>query len=465
MQNTPHGPYPTPKGNLGAFHILVVAAMVCSTAQTAGAQAAGQAASAAASSTSESTVKGPMSIRAEFNAHNAAAAAARTRKDWPEVRKHLAAIDNLMHGSPGIILALARTAVWSGDKAAAFAELKNLIGMGLTREIARDTSFASLHADPEWAGIVAGFAANTKTIGGPEKAFELPSADFIAEDIAYDAARDRFLVTSVRNRTIVAVKRGGSIESFAAAADLWGMMAIAADAKRNVLWATTVAMPRAAGYNKADAGKASVLKYDLASGKLLRRFDLPANERGSIPGDIAVSANGDLFVSDGRTGVIHVIRENATELRVLVAEGTFLSPQGPAVTPDGKTLYVADYQRGLAEVDQSTGAVTWLSHPRNVAVAGIDGLIAADDRTLIAVQNGVMPNRVIEFKLDAKARAITGYRVLAQNPTELRGPTHGVLARGALYFIGNGGFDDFDDEGKPAAGVTPSRPVVYSLKR
>ena len=94
--------------------------------------------------------------------------------------------------------------------------------------------------------------------------------------------------------------------------------------------------------NPADSGRAAILQYDVASGTLRGRYELPRDGTAHEPGDIAVAPNGDLFVSDGRAGVIYVIREGSTSLDTLVRAGPRVSPHGLAPDRDGARVFVAD---------------------------------------------------------------------------------------------------------------------------
>ncbi len=88
--------------------------------------------------------------------------------------------------------------------------------------------------------------------------------------------------------------------------------------------------------NPADLGRAAILQFDVASGTLRGRYELPRDGTAHEPGDIAVAPNGDLFVSDGRAGVIYVIREGSTSLDTLVRAGPLASPQGWRQTATGR---------------------------------------------------------------------------------------------------------------------------------
>jgi len=49
---------------------------------------------------------------------------------------------------------------------------------------------------------------------------------------------------------------------------------------------------------------------------------------------------------------------------------------------------------GIAVINLASGKVDYLLHPEEMAVIGLDGLYLADD-TLIGVQNGTDPERIV----------------------------------------------------------------------
>jgi hypothetical protein len=99
-----------------------------------------------------------------------------------------------------------------------------------------------------------------------------------------------------------------------------------------------------------------------------------------------------------------------------------------------------------------------------VALSGIDGLYLVDRAELIAVQNGVLPNRVLLLTVDDERGVVTASRVLAQDTATIRDPTHGVLVGGEFHFIGNSGWDDFDGDGAPAKVRRLVRPAIRAIE-
>ena len=404
-------------------------------------------------------------IREVYEQHNRAAMAARGAGDWATVRRHAAAVDTLFNGNPATLMSFARASARMGDTVAALRTVRDVVGMGVVRNLKADEDLSALRAHPEWESLLAANEANANAVGATRSVFALPGLDFLAEDIVWDGKRNRYLVSSVHKGSIVAVgKDGRSAELISAkTTGAWGMFALAVDSGRSILWATSTAMPHFEGFTPADSAKSAVLRFDLATGRLQKRYDLRQTKRGNSPGDVAIGRDGSLYVADSRSGVLYVIEPGADSLAVLVGEGTFMSPQQSALSGDGRSLYVADYTRGLARVDLATRAVTWVSHPRNVALSGIDGLLAAGGDRLIAIQNGVFPNRVLALTLDASG-AVTKATVVAQDSKSIREPTHGVLMGDDLHFIANSGWDGFGDDGALRKEHNLVPPVVLSVR-
>jgi sugar lactone lactonase YvrE len=410
---------------------------------------------------------------------NHSAKLAHDAKDYPTYRARVGRLYDLLSGHPDTVFGMAKAEALLGHTAAALEWLDVYASMGLVRDVSDQPDLASLLKADGYAAVLARLEANKRPRSSSVRAFTLPDPDLLTEDIAYDPGTGRFFVSSVREAKIVTIGKGGG-----AASDfvppgrdaIWGVLALAVDARRGVLWATTAAMPQTRGYREADQGHTAVLRYDLATGKLQKRYDLPlppaplpapkgsaaggpppAEERLRVLGDMTVAPNGDVFVSEAVTGAVYTVGHARDELETLVAPGTFISPQTPAVTPDGRRLLVADYVRGIGIVDLATRATTWMTHPKGVAVNGIDGLYLHGD-SLLAVQNGTEPNRVIRLFLDRTLTRILRWEPLDSHSPGLGAPTHGTVVGRDFFYLANSGWDQLADDGsvKPGAALTPA---------
>jgi hypothetical protein len=409
-----------------------------------------------------------------------AAKLAHDRRDFPAFREDCRRLLVLISGHPDAVLAMGKAEALLGNTTAAMEWLNRFAGMGLTRDLAAEADLAALKPTGAMADLVARIAANGKPVSRAARVFTLADPELLTEDIAYDAGRRRFLISSIRQAKIVAVdaSTGATADFVPAGRDaIWGVLALAVDARRGVLWATTAAMAQTRGYRAADAGHTAVLRYDLATGVLQQRYDLPLQARPAssaasgatanverVLGDMTVGPNGDVYASEGEAGAVYLIRHDRDALETLVPEGTFASPQTPAVTPDGRRLLVADYVRGIGVVDLTTRAVTWMPHPYDVAVSGIDGLYWFG-ASLVAVQNGTEPNRVIRLDLDPSLGRIVGWKPLESNSAGLGVPTHGTLVGNSFYFLANSGWNQLADDGslKPGGKLTSAAVLRITL--
>jgi len=380
--------------------------------------------------------------------------------DWRSNLISANELKELLNEAPDSLLEVARANVQVGDLDAALRELEQFTRMGQSTDLlATSSDFAPLLKNANFARIQNAMKANRSPVSTGSTAFQLSDPSLLAEDVDYDPHTRRFFVTSVREKKIVSVEASGASSDFARAPDNWPMLAVKVDPSRRLLWATEVAMQ---GFNFApepDWGRSAVLCYNLRSGKLLRRI---AGPRGSALGDMALMANGDVIVSDGDGGGVYRLLVKGTVLERL-DDGDFISPQTPAMHPDGKHVFVPDYERGIGVLEIATKQVRWLSMERRFALNGIDGLYF-DHGSLIAVENGTSPERVVVFTLDATLTRIESETIIERSTDTLGDPTHGVVIENEFYYIANSGWDCIDDHGNMKPGAKPSAPRIMQAR-
>jgi hypothetical protein len=394
--------------------------------------------------------------------YSAAGDSARMHGDWKAYKHYAEIVYRELNGHPGTVLALARASAQLHDTASAMRWLRMYAAMGLVRDMDADSLLAPVRTAPGWKEVLARIAKNREAVHHAAVAFTLPDSLFVAEDIAYDPATKRFFLSSIREGRIVAYKDAQMTE-FAADSCGRAMMALAADPKHGALWATASVLPEESeATTRCANARTDALRLDLRTGALLKRFSAAPDSSGDVYGDMTVDRDGDVLFANSVGGQLFLIRAGHDSLATLVAAGTFVSPQEPAVTADDKRVFVPDYLRGIAIVDHATGKVSWLANDAHAALNGIDGLTLTG-RTLIAVQNGVIPNRVIRLDLDASMTKIVRWSTLEANTPQLREPTHGVLVGDRFYFIATSGWDRFGPDGKITPGAALERPVVMVI--
>jgi hypothetical protein len=350
---------------------------------------------------------------------------------------------SFLNGSPRASLQLMGAEAASGSPDESLRYFTQYVAMGQSdEEVLKSKLLDPLRTLPGYQSIYSSMAANMTSISAAVEAFRLQASARVPEDIDYDASRKLFFVSTVLGRQIFQVDVTGRSKVFASSPDHWPMMALKIDARRRVLWATEVALNGFESVAKADWGRSAVLEYDLQSAKLLQRIEGPPK---AALGDMALDSNGDAIVCDGQGGGVYRIARTAQRFE-RIDGGDFISPQTPAVLPDGKHILVPDYVRGIGLLDLNSKAVVWLPMEGKHALNGIDGLYAVGN-SMIATQNGTSPERVIRFAVSDSKTRVTSETIIERATPTLGDPTHGVVVGDYFYYIANSGWDALDDHG------------------
>jgi hypothetical protein len=162
-----------------------------------------------------------------------------------------------LNGTPRAGLEVARAELLVGHRDKALAQLRRFVAMGQTNEILSTPPFQPLRT-----AIEPQLAANQVAVSRATPAIRISDPDLLPEDIDYDAVTKRFLVTSVRKRTMVTLDAEGRQSIFAEAPDHWPMVAVKVDAKRRRVWATEVAFEGFVTVPQADWGRSAVLEFN-----------------------------------------------------------------------------------------------------------------------------------------------------------------------------------------------------------
>jgi hypothetical protein len=153
--------------------------------------------------------------------------------------------------------------------------------------------------------------------------------------------------------------------------------------------------------------------YRLADGTELARHEAPGEGRHLL-GDLTVTPDGTVLVSDALAGTVLRLRPGRPTLETLVPPNTFVSPQTPGLAADGKTLLVPDWTLGLLALPLAGGTPEPVRGPDDLVTGGIDGLVGVEGGVL-AVQNGIVVPRLVRLWLDPAGARITRWTVLAQS--------------------------------------------------
>lgn len=273
-------------------------------------------------------------------------------------------------------------------------------------------------------------------------AYTLAERDLIPEGIAWDPVGRAFYIGSLAKRKIVRLDADGSVHTFKAprADGLGSVLGLAVDARRRTLWAVNDVPADEGG------GRSAVYQYDLRTGALRFRHALPAGN-GSLLNDVALTAAGEAYVTDTNHGTVYRLSPERDGLEPLLPTGTLGQPNGLALAPGGRWLFVATWL-GVERVDLHSGEHQPLVVPAGLSIANLDGLYFHRG-TLVGIQNGLHPGRVLRLRLDPALEAVRAVEVLDSYDPSFDIPTTGAFDGDTFYFLGNTQLDRLGPRNAP----------------
>jgi sugar lactone lactonase YvrE len=385
--------------------------------------------------------------------------------DYPAFLTRAKEAERLRPAHGGAIYALACAYALTGDTAAALVMLNRYAGLGYVADVVADSDLAALQATPGLRQVRRRLARNEAPLVRSTVAFTVPETDLLTEGIAYDPVDRAFYLGSVHHRKIVRVDRTGRVSDFVTEGrdSLWAPLGMKVDPVRRVLWVAVAAVPQMSGFKPSDDGRTGLFRYDLGSGRRTGRFLVPPDGATHALGDLTISHGGDVYASDSRSPGIYLVRASSDTVVRYLTSPLLLSAQGLALTPDERTMYLADYSRGILRIDLPSRTVTLLPTSDSVLAIGIDGLYLVGGR-LIGIQNGVAPHRVVRLTLSHAGDSITAGEVIERAHPRYAEPTLGVVVDHDLYYVANSQWERFGEDGHIADPSALLPPTVLRLR-
>lgn len=345
-----------------------------------------------------------------------------------------------------------------GERDAAVAELRSLLGRGLGLIPVAHIGFETVWNDADFQAVRQRLAGEEPRTPDAPVVLRLSDAKLIPEGIAHDPAGRRHYIGSIGQRKIVVVDAKARVRDFSRVSDrLDAVLGLAVDTKRGQLLAvSTNGFEDSAKVERRNA----VLRYDLKSGRRLQRLEAPDAMQLN---DVAVGADGTLYVTDSASHSLFRARPGDTSLARLAEPGSLSGANGIAVGGDG-SLYVT-LSTGIARVDAASGRVQRLPQPDSVVTGGIDGLYWHRG-DLFGVQNSTNPGRVIRIALADGGTRIAGVTVLQSHHHPLFvEPTTGTIVGDTLHVIANSHVLNHQPDGtlRDVASLRPTAIVAVPL--
>lgn len=365
------------------------------------------------------------------------------KQDYPSFLQYMKMADSLRPNHPTIMYNLASAFALNKEEQKAIAYLKKSLWQNASPAFNEDEDFKSLWKMQEFETLKESIASLNKTVRNSFQAFTLADPTLHPESIAFHQKSGDYLLGSVHHRKIVKRDKYGNEIDLSGLPELYAVMGIKVDQKRDLLWGCTTAIPEMKGYSETDKDKAVVFCYDLKSEKL--KMSIPLNEEGVWLGDLEIARNGTVYISNSGKPIIYKVNEEEKVLETFIEIPNLTSLQGLSFNKKEDQLYLSDYREGLFSIQLKNKKITKLKNPTLHPLKGIDGLYYYKSQ-LIAIHNGLQPNRVVRYHLDKKGEQVISFEFIDKALPEYGEPTLGMIHKNEFYYIANSPWGAYDDE-------------------
>lgn len=359
-------------------------------------------------------------------------------KDYVLFLKLAKQLDSIRPMHPGYTYNLASAYALNGKKEEAISILKKIVLVNNTIGFENDTDFESIKNEKGFKDLLELKTSQSKTIESSVEKITLSEKDLHPEGLLYLKKQKLWLASSIRNKKIVSFDENGKCSDWFTDCS-YSVFALKTDLDEKYLWVACSAIPEMKDFSKEIDGKSEILKIEIASKKLVKRYAIDGNH---VFGDLIVTKNNDLYISDSAEPILYKIeKENLVVWKDLRKEAFNL--QGIALNTNESKLFVADYLKGIISIDIKSKKGNWLEFAKETSKKGIDGLVFYKN-SLIAIQNGVVPIRIVRYNLNESETKITNFKALDNNRREFNEPASAALVRNKMYFFANSPWKFYD---------------------
>ncbi|MFP4207843.1 MAG: SMP-30/gluconolactonase/LRE family protein [Wenzhouxiangella sp.] len=346
-----------------------------------------------------------------------------------------------------------------GDLSNAFNMMLHMQQQGLAEDWSRFDELAPLREHRLYDHLVGLMSEAGQPFGRFEEQGQLPEDLAMPEGIARDPASGRVFVGSVRDGRILARVNGEEWSVFAAPEMVEGLasvFALAVDSERGHLWVATGMAPQFEGFDPDAVSPSALIKLDLASGERIGHYRVASDSKAQLLGSMVVADDGTVYAADTRQPVVFRLAPDAEVLQPFFGNRNLSSLRGLALSGDNKLLYMADYEQGIFVLTTDGSNQGWkLAVPETLNEGGIDGLYWWEGH-LIAIQNGISPQRVLRLELGPDGLGVVAVAPVLAALEVFDTPTYGVMEGSRLVMFSGSHWQHVDGSGQPLGETLPT---------
>ncbi|MGX7666377.1 hypothetical protein [Flavobacterium pedocola] len=361
-------------------------------------------------------------------------------KNYPQFLKLTQKLDSLFPLHPTFTYNLVRGYSLNNEKEKAISCLQKFVLMDSKSDILYEEDFQNIYKTIEFREIEELKDKLNLRVLNSQKVISLSEKDLHPEGLIYLEKQKVWLASSIRKKKIVSFDmKTGQCSDWFTDSNL-SVFAMKIDNTENFIWIATGAMREMIGFANEMAGESEILKIDLTTRKIVKRFPIGGNH---IFGDLTIDNQGNVYVSDSGDAVIYRISNDVMSVWLDLKKEAF-NLQGITLNLNNSKLFISDYRKGILVIDvKNPEKRHWLNFPDDATPKGIDGLVFYEN-SLFAIHNGVNPMRVIQYNLKRNQNSISEFRVIDNNRPEFNEPALATISKDKLYFFGNSPWSAYD---------------------
>jgi hypothetical protein len=222
-------------------------------------------------------------------------------KDYPTFRRALERLHEMRPYNSDYMYQLVIAYALLDEKTKAYDLMLRMQKQGLSYDFNESDNAQSLRGTEIFDYVNELMIIAGKPMGEAVPVFVLPESVVMPETISWDESRQKFLIGTIAEGSIIAVGKDGKVKELLKANDengLWAIFDILVDQQRNRLWVSSASMPGFSRYDPIDKGRSALFEFNLKTLEFIRRYPVPVDGSSHMLGSMALSPNGDIYIAD-----------------------------------------------------------------------------------------------------------------------------------------------------------------------
>ena len=369
--------------------------------------------------------------------------------DYKDFLKYMKQAYELSNTHQSYIYNLAIAYLFNGNKEEALRLLKKALDFGFVYPLDKDEDLNGLRNDPEFKKLIKKNLINQQPMEVSTTVAKLPAKQVIAEGLAFNPVDSSFFVSSIYKGIVYNFNKDNKILWQSEDNDYGSVAGLKIDYKKNLLWGTFVHQPQSKNFEDSLNGNSGIFCYNLITKEKLLEINVAKDSlEKHWFGDLILDSLGNVYASDSYAGKIYKFSAPDFRPQIFLSDSNIISMQGITFTNDNKYIIFADYSRGLFLYDNKTAEVNEIKNLTGNTLLGIDGIYFYGNNKIIAVQNGINPQRIIEITLDKNYTRAIKLKALEANNPDYDDITLGTIINNYFYFIANSQWYKFAKDGR-----------------